>query len=124
MSKTLTEKLEALAVGKEQRSQTARLREIYPQIEKSLKSGVNRQAVLDVLNSEGFTLSMSTFEKTLYRIRKGLSTTKAPLQETKTGHDLPKNSIEKKAPHPAQTDFRRIRNQELDLVSLSEKVKS
>jgi hypothetical protein len=55
------------AVGK---SNTARLREIFPSVEQTLKSGVKRELVLQILNEQGFELSMTGFKSALQRIRK------------------------------------------------------
>ncbi|WP_421556711.1 hypothetical protein [Pseudomonas kitaguniensis] len=125
MATTLIEKLEALANGKTARSQTAQLRDIYPQVENALRSGVSRKAVLDVLNEDGFNLSMQSFEKALYRIRKTLNpigikassiTTETKNPEKNNQPQQPKNN------HPI--DFKKIKDQEFDLVSLSERPNS
>lgn len=52
------------------RSETARLRDIVGDVEAALAAGVSRSAILDALNSQGFTMTLKSFESALYRIRK------------------------------------------------------
>ncbi|PWK27265.1 hypothetical protein [Pseudomonas sp. OV226] len=84
MSKTLVETLDSMAAAHASKSQTARLRAIFVHIENALRSGVSRQAVLDALHQDGFTLSMQSFEKALYRIRQKTKLPIAPPPIIKT----------------------------------------
>lgn len=59
-----------MAEAADGRSETSRLRAVLPDIERALAAGVRRQSILDALHQDGFTMSMKTFEKALYRIRK------------------------------------------------------
>lgn len=52
------------------RSETARLRDIFDEVEKALQSGVKREAVLAALHEQGFTMTLASFKSALQRIRK------------------------------------------------------
>lgn len=68
-SKTI-EILKDLANRTDGRSETARLADIIEEVERALKAGVKRQAVLEALhNHYGFKMSMSGFEKALRKLR-------------------------------------------------------
>lgn len=68
-SNTLAEALRALAAGEKHRSETARLRDVFDEVENALNAGVSRVAVLDALHAQGFSLTLKSFESALYRIR-------------------------------------------------------
>ncbi len=65
----VAEVLRALASGSENRSQTARLRDIIVELESAIAAGVSRAAILEALHAHGFTLTPKSFESALYRIR-------------------------------------------------------
>lgn len=65
----ISEKLQTLARGKN-RSATARIREIFDQIETALHAGVLRKDVHQALSESGISLSFASFELAVYRIRK------------------------------------------------------
>jgi len=52
------------------RSETARLREVLDDVEAALSAGASHAAVLETLHNQGFTLTASSFESTLARLRK------------------------------------------------------
>ena len=52
------------------RSETARLREVLDDVEAALAAGASHAAVLQTLHTQGFTLTASSFESTLARLRK------------------------------------------------------
>jgi len=52
------------------RSETARLREVLDDVEAALSAGASHAAVLETLHAQGFTLTASSFESTLARLRK------------------------------------------------------
>jgi len=52
------------------RSETARLREVLDDVEAALIAGASHAAVLETLHAHGFTLTASSFESTLARLRK------------------------------------------------------
>ncbi|MEQ4258913.1 hypothetical protein [Pseudomonas syringae] len=77
---SLADTLIDMANAQSGRNETSRLRDIFPEVERALAAGVSRQAVLDALHQDGFTMSFKTFEKALYRIRK-----KAKLENPQPG---------------------------------------
>ncbi|WP_146189233.1 hypothetical protein [Pseudomonas protegens] len=66
----LKETLHELSCSPSSRSQTAQLREVFDDVEKALNAGVSRKAVHKALLDDGFTMSFSSFENALHRIRK------------------------------------------------------
>lgn len=64
----ISEKLKMLSMSTN-RSATARLREIFEDIEKAIKLGVRRKDIHQVLKENGFDISFSSFELAIYRIR-------------------------------------------------------
>lgn len=64
------EALRSLISDTSARSETARLREIFDDVEATLQSGVRREAVLATLHDKGFTMTMASFKSALQRIRK------------------------------------------------------
>jgi hypothetical protein len=60
--------LEELARSSSRR-ESVRLKEIFDSIEASLAAGVTRIQVLESLHQNGFTMSINTFNTTIYRIR-------------------------------------------------------
>lgn len=65
----ISNKLEALAKGIN-RSDTAKLREIFEQVEAALYSGARRADVYLALKGSGFLFTFESFELAIYRIRK------------------------------------------------------
>lgn len=51
-------------------SETARLRGVLDDVEAALAAGASHAAVLEILHAQGFTLTASSFESTLARLRK------------------------------------------------------
>ncbi|MCG9027359.1 hypothetical protein [Laribacter hongkongensis] len=82
---SVTDALRALATGDKSRSETARLRDIVDEVEAALAAGVSRAAVLEVLNTQGFTMTLKSFESALYRIRKKRTQPVNPAE--KIGHE-------------------------------------
>ncbi|MDR6412291.1 hypothetical protein [Paraburkholderia terricola] len=54
------------------RPEAARLADLIDHIEAAIARGVSREEVLARLHESGFTMSLRTFDKALYRIRKRL----------------------------------------------------
>jgi hypothetical protein len=67
--KAVAERLRALVLDDEKRSKAARLREVLPEVEAALAAGARRSDVLAALAANGLTMSLSTFETTLKRLR-------------------------------------------------------
>ena len=63
-------RLQALAANSSLKSETARLREIFADVENTLNSGVPQSAVLGELKASGYTMTMASFKSALQRIRK------------------------------------------------------
>ena len=67
---SVAEALNALATSNENRSNTARLRDVFDDVELALKAGVKREVVLQSLNENGLDMKMKSFESAIYRLRK------------------------------------------------------
>lgn len=106
----ISEILKALAKGKN-RSATARLREIFEEIEVALRSGVRRKDVHQVLVENGFAISFASFELAIYRIRKakGAGSNKTPKfqklvsEKEKVGEIKPDRAVKEKVPAKEKT---------------------
>lgn len=83
--------LRALARDDKGRSDTARLRDVFEEVEAALSAGVKRQAILDALNGQGFRMTLKSLESALYRIRKqrGKETRVQPTPAAQTPPTLP-----------------------------------
>jgi hypothetical protein len=68
--KRISDVLRSLASGEKNRSETARLREVFDEVEAALSAGVRRTAIVEALQGQGFTMGLNTFDSALYRIRK------------------------------------------------------
>jgi hypothetical protein len=84
----VSERLRALATGDEHRSKTARLRDVYADVEFALKAGVSRATVLKELEAAGLKMSMASFTSTLQRIR-------AAMKSQQKGNAVPAQSSNK-----------------------------
>ena len=67
---TLKLRLETLANGAENRSKTARLRDVIQQVETALHAGVKRTIIRDELAAQGLDMTLQTFDSALKRIRR------------------------------------------------------
>lgn len=67
---SVAEALNALATSNENRSKTARLRDVFDEVERALDAGVRREVVLQSLNDNGLDMGMKSFESAIYRLRK------------------------------------------------------
>jgi len=65
---SVTAALRALATGSK-RSKTAQMRDVFDDVDASLKSGVSREDVLKTLNEAGLDLTLRTFDTIVYRLR-------------------------------------------------------
>ena len=65
----ISAQLKALATGDKSRGQTARLRDVFDDVEFALRSGVSRALVLETLAKNGLTMSPKGFDSALSRIR-------------------------------------------------------
>jgi len=71
------------------RSETARLREVLDDVEAALSAGASHAAVLETLHAQGFTLTASSFESTLARLRKER---KAAQRSIQPGNDMKRHA--------------------------------
>ena len=67
--KTLFEKLEKASISKK-RSLRSQFKDIYEQVEKAISSGVSHEIIVDLLNDDGFTITLKSFRNVLARVRK------------------------------------------------------
>lgn len=67
---SIVDALRALATSSETRPETARLRDIFNDVEAALAVGVSRAEVHKTLQKYGFKMTLRGFETALYRIRK------------------------------------------------------
>ena len=129
--------LRSLAAGEKSRSETARLRDVFEDIEAALAAGVSRAAILEELHTQGFTLSLKGFESALYRLRKKKQTNRddgvknlekservhAPvIEETAAPPHIDSNKKipeKKKTPSDLKKIIRDGRNKEIDLDDLA-----
>lgn len=65
----LKRRLDALGAAMPVSSKIARLRVLFDHIDAALRRGATRQDVLDVLNDDGFDMTMASFKSALQRIR-------------------------------------------------------
>lgn len=63
-------RLRALATGDKLRTDTARLRDVFDDVEAALNAGVSRVNVLAELQKLGYTMTLASFKSALQRIRK------------------------------------------------------
>lgn len=68
-TKNVSEALLSLA-NSSNRSDTARLRDVFDAVESALGAGVSRAAVLAELQKQGLAMTPKSFEGAVYRIRK------------------------------------------------------
>jgi hypothetical protein len=66
----LSRALNNLATSSTNRPDTARLRDIFTEVEAALSAGVTHVSILEVLHSNGFALTLKSFQSSLYRLRK------------------------------------------------------
>jgi hypothetical protein len=64
------EALRQSASGNEHRSQAARLRQIFEEVQRTLAAGLTRAGLLKVLKEHGFTFTYNSLGTAIYRIRK------------------------------------------------------
>ena len=86
-----------LATG-DQRPATARLRDIFDDVEVALKAKVSHVTVLAELNSLGYNMQLSSFKSALQRIRKERKETKnqtEPVIKNRSSFAVSNENIEK-----------------------------
>ena len=68
--KSASDALRALTKRGPDRSDAARLRALIEEVEAALAAGIRRATVLETLREHGISMTLKSFEGTLYRIRK------------------------------------------------------
>lgn len=76
-------RLRALASDDKQRPETARLRDVFDDVERALQAGVKQAVVLAELHELGFTMTMASFKSALQRIRKERAEGALPASSTR-----------------------------------------
>jgi hypothetical protein len=103
----ISEKLKELATG-ENRSATARIREIFEEIEVTLRSGARRKDVHQALKESGIAITFESFELAIYRIRKEIGKQKkhtAPKKNSTACVGVPYPPHD---PPPTRTGFHQV----------------
>jgi hypothetical protein len=91
---SIVDALRALATSAEIRPETARLRDIFNDVEAALAAGVSRADVHKTLQKYGFKMTLRGFETALYRIRKQRKQSGSRyFCESFYGHPCPTNKI-------------------------------
>jgi hypothetical protein len=104
MSKnSASERLRALAEKEVPRSKTARVRQVFDDIEALQRDGYSLTQILDSLNEEGFDLSLSQFKVMLHRIRKERGTTREALKAAQQATGTARPEQQQAAPKAAAT---------------------
>lgn len=129
-------RLRALATDDKRRSETARLREIFDEVEATLNAGTTQADVLTELHASGFTMTMASFKSALQRIRKeragddrparrSVPPVRSPLRHDEKPPASPpaENAREGDKPKARITnpaDVRKARKRDIDLESLED----
>lgn len=101
----ISEKLKELTRGKN-RSATARLSEIFDQIEAAINAGVRRKDIYQALADSGFEITFASFELAIHRIRKKRRSQNRPITEiTNQPASAKTPNGEKKPSLPLSLDF-------------------
>ena len=85
-SLTASDQLKALATSSSKRSKTARLKDLMPDIDHAMQSGVPRSEILEILSASGLEMTMSYFDVARRRIKKLPSTSSRKLDSTPLCH--------------------------------------
>lgn len=96
----VTARLRELATDDKKRTETARLRDVFDDVEATLKAGVSQADVLATLKASGFTMTMASFKSALQRIRKERRSDAPPA--AKAAPAQPQSSATAAAPAPAE----------------------
>lgn len=128
----ISTQLKALATGDTSRGKTARLRDVFDDVELALRSGVSRALVLETLAKNGLDMTPKTFDSALSRIRArnkkqpnptapGSKKDAPPTSPTPAGPKAPDESAGG-SHNPADLD--KIFSQKPDLAALANLAKS
>jgi hypothetical protein len=81
-SPTASDQLKALATTSSKRSKTARLKNLMPDIDHAMQSGVPRSEILQILSASGLEMTLSYFDVARRRIKKLQSASSRELDST------------------------------------------
>lgn len=104
------------------RSKTARLRELFDEIEALRSRGFPHSIIVDEMQKNGLKFNVKTFEATFYRIKREREKLPARPAKTLLGATTPDHQSEveiRKIENPA--DIRKARKREIDLDDYSNK---
>ena len=131
--KQASAQIKLLASSSENRNKTARLRDLYEDIETALKAGVSRSTINETLAKNGLNMSLGFFSNALHRIRHQQikQSTKIKNPEIKTTNIFtPQPITEVKTNHLAlnigshnPADLDKSRNSFVDLEALANIIK-
>ena len=87
--------LQALTAENKNRSKTARLRDLLPQIEASQAAGVTHKKILETLNQQGLDLKPKAYSVILWRLRAQLAQEKPTVPAPGPVMSMPVTAIRK-----------------------------
>lgn len=101
--------LHALQADDAKRSNAARLRDVFPEVERTLASGVTRMEVIKALKENNIVFTLNGFDSTMARIRRQRGKTAAPAAAPGPArrvveHTAGQGSAEHKSHDPASID--------------------
>ncbi len=70
MTLDLKKQLNDLKNDPNSKSETARLRQIFAEVEATLSAGVSREKIVEILQQQGFSMGLKSFDSAMYRIRR------------------------------------------------------
>lgn len=114
----ISARLRALATDEKRRPETARLRDVFDDVEAALKAGVPQADVLAELHQGGFKMTLASFKSALQRIRKERKASAPDLKSAEKNNEKPQaQTAESTTPkekagtqEEAETPPRRITN--------------
>ena len=123
----LVDALREAASGTQHRSQTARLRNVFDEVQQTFQRGLSRRGLLEVLHGHGFKFTYRSLGVAIYRIRKeriaGAASSSTPRQSVLMPPPPAQVSVSH-SPAPAPrtisnpTDLIRSRNRPINLKDL------
>lgn len=114
-TKNVSEALLSLA-NSSNRSDTARLRDVFDAVESALGAGVSRAAVLAELQKQGLAMTPKSFEGAVYRIRKERRQEGLPIKR-------PASAVTAEPPQLVNKADDNNGSSEIDIATLSPKEK-
>lgn len=86
---TIQERLQALAKGDDKRSKAGRLRDVYPDVEAAISSGVSHEVIVEALKEGGLNMSIASFRSTLQRIRENQPRSSLKTENVRASNSAP-----------------------------------